>query len=71
VELLSAPIGAASTPSAAPSASGSASAAPSASPTARVHGAADRDGVPELEERLEEKPYLAGRGTQSPPPRLL
>ncbi|CAE7326099.1 Dtd1 [Symbiodinium necroappetens] len=55
VELLSAPVGAASTaPSVAPSASGSASAAPSASPTARA-----ADGA-ELEERLEEKPYLGG-----------
>lgn len=55
VELLSAPVGAANTaPSVAPSASGSASAAPSASPTARA-----ADGA-ELEERLEEKPYLGG-----------
>ncbi|CAE6972852.1 Dtd1 [Symbiodinium sp. CCMP2592] len=57
---LSAPItGAASTaPSAAPSASGSASGA-GASPTARAARAAGcRDG--ELEERLEQKPYLAG-----------
>lgn len=55
VELLSAPVGAANTaPSVAPSASGSASAAPGASPTARA-----ADGA-ELEERLEEKPYLGG-----------
>ena len=63
MELLSAPVGAANTaPSVAPSASGSASAAPSASPTARA-----ADGA-ELEERLEEKPYLGGCRTQSPEP---